>query len=98
MPDDSYGNIISTTHSNSSNIQWNRGVSTTDHIMVDTPFAARTARITLRDIDLTQYTERELRDFRELLGAYIDLKFPPKPPKFKSVEEADAWMEKHYGQ
>jgi hypothetical protein len=91
--------LTSVTANTNSNIDWgNHGGSwTSDRILSEAPFVTR-SRTELRGIDLTVYTEQELRDFSELLAAYIDLKYPPKPPKFKSVEEADAWMEKHYGQ
>lgn len=55
-------------------------------------------RPTLESVDLTTYTEKELRGFAALLEVYLNEKYPPKPPKFKTIEEADAWMEKHYGQ
>lgn len=75
------------TYSNSSNIVWNG----------DPGDNAARAKPRLTSLPLDLYSEWELRDLFDTLAEYIDQKYPPKPPKFKSVEEADAWMEKHYG-
>jgi hypothetical protein len=94
MPSDPYGNITTSTDTNwASNIVSN--TSNLEHIAWNGPIQSR---INLHDLDLTAFSEAELRNFRDYLDAHLTDKYPPKPPKFNSVAEADAWMEKHYGQ
>lgn len=85
------------TVSNSTDPQWNRNIFT-DSSSWNGPIETKISRILLKDLDLHAYSEVELRDFQERLDGYLRSEYPPKPPKFASIEEADAWMEEHYGQ
>jgi hypothetical protein len=94
MPTDPYGNVTTSTNPNwASNIVSN--TNNLEHISWNGPIEVE--RLRLENLDLTAYTEAELRNFRDYLDAHLTDKYPPKPPKFASIEEADAWMEKHYG-
>jgi hypothetical protein len=97
-PPDPYGNIVGvTTTTTTADPHWAKAIANTgniDKIVWNGPI---TDRNRLENLDLTAYTEEELRGFAMLLAAYIHDKYPPKPPKFNSVEEADAWMEETYG-
>ena len=92
MPSDPYGNITTsaTIDPNWANIT---NTSNASNIVFD----KQPRRIRLEEVDLTEYTEDELKGFAGLLEVYINEKYPPKPPKFKTIAESDAWMEKHYG-
>ena len=94
-PDPGPSAYVTTTTAVDNNWQSNivSNTSNLDHIAWNEPPRPR-----LEAIDLTAYSEAELRGFAGLLEVYLNEKYPPKPPKFNSVAEADAWMEKHYGQ
>ena len=67
------------------------GSSTTNSIQfVD---HQHTRRIMLDAIDLNAFEEDDLRALRDRINAHL----PPTPPKFTTREEADQWMEEHYG-
>lgn len=52
----------------------------------------QTPPVSLRDIDLTRYTQEDLMDLQDRLNLLI---LGPKPPTFTSTAEADAWMDKY---
>jgi hypothetical protein len=93
MASDPYGNISVSLDSDTNWVSSSSNAASLSNIQWNEP-----PRPSLEAIDLTAYTEDELKGFAGLLEVYINEKYPPKPPKFTSIEEADAWMEKHYGQ
>jgi hypothetical protein len=89
--------IIKTT--DTSSLTWGEltgqtpGFHNTNQIMVNPPAVEVTPFISLDALQIQRYPEGELRALRDRIDKHLG----PKPPKFTSVEEADAWMEEHYG-
>jgi len=55
------------------------------------------AQVPAAFIDFTSYSEDDLRFIAQQVAERLEVVAGPTPPKFATIEEADAWLEAHRG-